>query len=82
MHKLVVFVDDNVSVTRHGKHLYCVDVADIWKSGSLQRAHKCRLDSVGEFEILDGLSRGVSGNLQTWYERPKKALDAKTRTGK
>ena len=71
MHKLLALVTDDLEVAKHGTHLFAVDVADIWKHVSLQSAHKCLLSICGPFEIIDGLSSRVEGNLQTWYERPK-----------
>lgn len=71
IHKLVVLVDKDFCMTSDGKYLYCVDVLDIWDSGSLQKAFKCSLDCIDEFEIIDGLAMKTGGTLQTWYERPK-----------
>lgn len=71
MHKLVVLVDDELNIRKTGTHLYGVDVADIWKTGSLDSAHKYRLEGNGEFEIIDGLSFLLSGELETWWERKK-----------
>lgn len=71
MHKLLVLVDEKLNATPDGTYLYAVDVIDIWKKVNLQTASRCRLDSCGSFEIIDGPSHRVNGDLQTWYERPK-----------
>lgn len=71
MYKIVVLVTDSLQVSKAGTYLFCVDVVDIWERVSLDRAHKARLDAVGEFEIIDGPSRRVNGELETWYEREK-----------
>jgi hypothetical protein len=71
MHKLVVLVDDKLNICKTGTHLYGVDVADIWKTGILNAAHKYPMEGNGPFEIIDGLSFLQSGNLECWWERKK-----------
>lgn len=71
MHKLVVLVDDDLEVSPTGEYLYAVDILDVWRKNSLDDAHKHKMEAGDEFEIIDGMSRRVDGNLQTWYERPR-----------
>lgn len=54
MYKLVCRTDDRLEITKDGQHLYAVDVCDIYRKGSLSKAHKCPLSVIGECEIIDG----------------------------
>jgi hypothetical protein len=68
MHKLVVRVDDNLCIAKNGKHLYAVDVCDIYRNGLLSKAHKCPLSVVGECEIIDG---GTVDDDDLYWERKR-----------
>jgi hypothetical protein len=68
MHKLVVRVNDDLVVDKGGRHLYAVDVCDIYRQNSLGRAHKCPLSVVGECEIIDG---GTVDDNDLYWERKR-----------
>ena len=59
-------------VVKHSGKLCVVNIADIWKSGSLDAAHKTTIQDL-QVEIIDGTSRRTEhgDGLETWYERPK-----------
>lgn len=40
MYKLICRTDDRLTITKDGEYLYAVDVADIYRAGSLDKAHK------------------------------------------
>lgn len=67
MYKIVARVNGALKIASDGQHLFAVCVREIGKYGDISRAHKCRLDVCGEFEIIDGI---MVGN-ETWYEREK-----------
>lgn len=71
MHKLVVRVDEKLNITPDGKLLYAVGVVDIYRKGSLDKAHKCPLDWLGECEIIDGGT--VDGNDLFWERQRVKS---------
>lgn len=72
MYKLVVGITSDRIISEHGDLVACVDVTDIWEKKSLDKAHQCPLSVCEEFEIIDGLSETkATGELETWYERPK-----------
>lgn len=68
MHKLVCRVDDSLTIAKDGQHLYAVDVCDIYRTGSLDKAHKCPLSVVGECEIIDG---GTVQDDDLFWERKR-----------
>ena len=68
MHKLVVRVNDDLIVDRGGRHLYAVDVCDIYRQSSLRWASKCLLLVVGECEIIDG---GTVDDGDLYWERKR-----------
>lgn len=71
MYKLVVRVDDDLKISESGHYLYAVDIADIWKKRSLDKASKCRLSVHDDCEII-----GCGSNLDDlWWER--KCLNTK-----
>ena len=72
MHKLVARCDDKFRLQGDGDYMIAIDVGDIWRAMSVEQAHSCRVDVLGEFEIIDGLARKQADEtFQTWYERPK-----------
>jgi len=73
MYKLVVRVDDMLQVKPHGDYLYAVDVVDIARQVSLQRAHKCPLSVVGECEIIDDAG---SGSDVSFWERKRVRVES------
>lgn len=64
MYKLVCGVDDRMTITKDGRHLYAVDVCDIYRKVSLDKAHKYQLEAVSECEIVGGGS--VEGGDLFW----------------
>lgn len=64
LYTLVCRSDDRLHITPDGKYLYAVDVADIYRKGSLDKAHKCLLSVLGECEIVEGGT--VDGNDLHW----------------
>jgi hypothetical protein len=73
MHKLVVRVNDMLQLKPDGEHLYAVDVVDIARKGSLDRAHKCPLAVVGECEIIDDAG---SGSDVSFWERKRVRVES------
>ena len=69
MYRLVVRVDDDLCVNKTGNHLYAVDVSDIYRRGSLEKAFKSPLSVVGECEIIDG---GTVDDNDLYWERKSK----------
>jgi len=68
MYKLVCRTDDRMTITKDGQYLYAVDVCDIYRKGSLDKAHKCLLSVVGECEIIDG---GTVDDNDLFWERKR-----------
>lgn len=66
MYKLVVRVNDMLQLNPDGEHLYVVDVVDIARSGSLDRAHKWPLSLVGDCEIIDDAG---DGSVSFWERK-------------
>jgi hypothetical protein len=69
MHKLVVRVDADLRIAKDGKYLYLVDVVDIARKLSLDKASKCPLAVIGNCEIIDS-SECESGDV-FWWERKR-----------
>ena len=68
MYKLVCRADDRMTITKDGQYLYAVDVCDIYRKGSLNKAHKCPLSVVGDCEIIDG---GTVDDDDLFWERKR-----------
>jgi hypothetical protein len=68
MYKLICRTDDRLTITQDGEYLYAVDVTDIYRKGSLGKAHKCPLSVVGECEIIDG---GTVADDDLFWERKR-----------
>lgn len=68
MYKLICRTDDRLTITEDGEYLYAVGVTDIYRTGSLDKAHKCPLSVVGECEIIDG---GTVDNNDLFWERKR-----------
>jgi hypothetical protein len=68
MYKLICRTDDRLTITQDGEYLYAVDVTDIYRKGSLSKAHKCPLSVVGECEIIDG---GTVDDDDLFWERKR-----------
>lgn len=68
MYKLVVRVDHARNVTPNGDRLYAVDVIDIARRGTLERAFMCMLECVGECEIIDS---DTSVSDECFWERKR-----------
>lgn len=73
MYKLVVRVNEMLQLKLDGEHLYAVDVVDIARKGSLDRAHKCPLSVVGECEIIDDAG---SGSDVSFWERKRVRVES------
>lgn len=68
LYKLVVKVNADSKIDPKGEFVYAVDVTDIARKGSLDKAHKCPLSVVGECEIIDC---GGSQESVLFWERPR-----------
>lgn len=80
MYKVVVKVDEKLEICGDGNYWYAVDIQDCFAKGT-DIAHRCQLDSIGEFEIIDGRAVERPEGLQCWWERPKqKKPSAKQQT--
>ncbi len=73
MYKLVMKVNAMRQLSCDGEHLYAVDVADIARQRSLDRAHKCTMCAVGECEIIGDAG---SGSDLSFWERPRGVVES------
>jgi len=72
MYKKVFRISDEGDLDPQGRFLYALDLQELGMK-PLDRVHKCRIDLVGEFEIIDGLSKkDENGELVCWWEREKR----------
>lgn len=69
MYKLVFRFNDDLQRDPKGRRQYAVDVADIHRQGSIDKAHKCRVQDVSNWEVIDDAGPGGG---ETWWERPKR----------
>ena len=72
MYKLVCRVNDRLMITKDGEYTYAVDVSDIFRKGSLDKAHKCLLSVIDDCEIIDG---GTVDDDDLFWERKIRAYE-------
>ncbi len=68
MYKLVVRVDAAMQIDQNGDYLFAVDVNDIARKQSLDKAFKCPLHVVGECEIISDAGNGIE---DSFWERER-----------
>ena len=68
VYRLVCRVNKKKQIDKNGSELYIVAVADIYHSGSLNKAYKVPLSFVKECEIIDG---GTVHDGDLFWERKR-----------
>lgn len=79
-HHVVVKADATGYIRADGKDWYAVDALDYFAKG-MDIAHRCRMDKVGEFEIIDGPSVERPGGIEYWWKRPKQKKNGHDHNG-
>jgi hypothetical protein len=72
MYKKVFRVSDEGDLDPQGRFLYALDLQELGLR-PLHLVHKCRVDWLDEFEIIDGPTKtNGNGEMVCWWERKKR----------
>lgn len=77
MYKIVVMVNAESQVCDNGKYWYALDIGDLLTDGR-QHCHRCAVEYVGRFEVVDGPTYRSGDKMICWWERKRVKQCAKT----